>query len=118
MDRKELIEQCTERLYGDPEKGGHFFAIWVPRQTGKTWLMRKTIEKLSELYGARFQIGALSMQGGVLSEDDPCSDFLRQAPRLMRNGFGIGDLPRPSGWDEWLDLSQRNYRTVQHGIAG
>ncbi|MCP4349120.1 MAG: hypothetical protein GY795_26870, partial [Desulfobacterales bacterium] len=40
VERRELIEKCTEQLVGIPEEGGHYFTMWGPRQTGKTWLMR------------------------------------------------------------------------------
>ncbi len=38
VDRTELIEKCAGQLAGIPEEGGHYFTIWGPRQTGKTWL--------------------------------------------------------------------------------
>ena len=34
VNRKKLIETCTEQLIGIPEEGGHYFTIWGPRQTG------------------------------------------------------------------------------------
>ena len=40
VPRSEIIERCFMQLIGNPEKGGHFFTIWSPRQCGKTWLMR------------------------------------------------------------------------------
>ena len=41
VPRKELIDRCVSQLVGNIEKGGHYFTIWAPRQTGKTWLMRE-----------------------------------------------------------------------------
>ena len=47
IERKELIERCFSQLIGKPDKGGHYFTIWAPRQTGKTWLIRQVMKKNS-----------------------------------------------------------------------
>ncbi len=39
VPRKELIEKCMNQLIGENKKFGHYFTLWAPRQTGKTWLM-------------------------------------------------------------------------------
>ncbi len=41
VPRQALVAKGVEQLIGQPEKGGHYFTIWAPRQTGKTWLMRQ-----------------------------------------------------------------------------
>jgi len=39
VPRTELVNRTYNQLIGEnPEKGGHYFTIWAPRQTGKTWL--------------------------------------------------------------------------------
>ena len=58
-------------MVGLPEEGGHYFTIWAPRQTGKTWLMRRVTERIRNAQGDRFITACLSMQGVVLEEDDP-----------------------------------------------
>ena len=40
VERNDLVEQCMNQLLGKAEEGGHYFTIWAPRQTGKTWLIR------------------------------------------------------------------------------
>ncbi|HEC84934.1 MAG: hypothetical protein DRR08_09295 [Candidatus Parabeggiatoa sp. nov. 2] len=50
VKRQELITQGVEQLIGQPEKGGHYFTIWAPRQTGKTWLMRQIRANISKRY--------------------------------------------------------------------
>jgi hypothetical protein len=50
VKREELIAQGVEQLIGQPEKGGHYFTIWAPRQTGKTWLMRQIRAEISKCY--------------------------------------------------------------------
>jgi hypothetical protein len=44
VDRQTLVERCIDQLVGIPDQGGHYFTIWAPRQTGKTWLMRQMRE--------------------------------------------------------------------------
>ena len=47
--RKELIEKTYLQLTGEnPKKGGHYFTVWAPRQTGKTWVMQEVIEKIEQ----------------------------------------------------------------------
>jgi len=50
VKREELIAQGVEQLIGQPETGGHYFTIWAPRQTGKTWLMRQIRADISKRY--------------------------------------------------------------------
>ena len=61
MERRELIEHCMEQLIGDPEEGGHYFTIWAPRQTGKTWLMRQAITEIPNRYGDKFAVYHFSL---------------------------------------------------------
>lgn len=34
----------------------HYFTIWGPRQTGKTWLMRQTKQEITQRYGEQFTV--------------------------------------------------------------
>ena len=54
VPRTELVQDCLEQLIGHPDKGGHYFTIWAPRQTGKTWLMRQVQTRLTREYEDRF----------------------------------------------------------------
>ena len=36
VERRQLVERCMAQLVGNPDKGGHYFTLWGPRQTGKT----------------------------------------------------------------------------------
>ncbi len=56
IQRKELIERCIAQLVGNPKKGGHYFTIWAPRQTGKTWLMRQIKEEIPRSYPDQFAV--------------------------------------------------------------
>ena len=70
VPRRELVETCVEQLVGAPDKGGHYFTMWAPRQTGKTWLMRQAKKEIESRYADRFIVGAMSVQG-VLGADSP-----------------------------------------------
>jgi hypothetical protein len=116
VERRELVDQCTRRLIGDPGTGGHYFTLWAPRQAGKTWLMHQTINAIHAGFGGQFQVGALSMQGVVMPDDAPASEFLKYAPRLLRNGFGIPDPPEPANWSEWADWFHRSVGLFQQPV--
>ena len=102
VPRKELIEDCTKYLIGRLEKGGHYFTIWAPRQTGKTWLMREVKKRIEEEYKDRFVLGTMSMQG-VIMDDAPVEDFLRHVPRLFRETFKLEPL-KPEAWEDLTDI--------------
>ena len=61
VPRQELIAQGVEQLIGKPEKGGHYFTIWAPRQTGKTWLMRELEKNINQQYPDKFTIVKFSL---------------------------------------------------------
>ena len=102
VPRNEMIEKCLRQLIGNPEKGGHYFTIWAPRQTGKTWLMRQVKKEIEKQQGGRFLIGFLSVQGIIMETDDSEEVLFRQLPRIIREGFGT-EPATPKTWDDWID---------------
>jgi hypothetical protein len=103
VPRTALIEQCVEQLVGDANGGGHFFTIWAPRQTGKTWIMRRAIEEIRARFGERFVVGAISMQDVVLKKDDPPEALLAWIPALFFRGMAE-TVARPESWEAFSDL--------------
>ncbi|MCP4107137.1 MAG: hypothetical protein GY749_16615 [Desulfobacteraceae bacterium] len=61
VPRKMLIDSCLENLVGDPDEGGHYFTIWAPRQTGKTWLMQQVTQEIEARYKDRFTVYNFSL---------------------------------------------------------
>ncbi len=61
VERKTLIDRCTAQLVGKPGRGGHYFTIWAPRQTGKTWLMRQVKTRISTRYPEQFTVVNFSL---------------------------------------------------------
>ncbi len=107
VPRRALVERCVEALVGSPEEeGGHYFTIWAPRQTGKTWVMRRAIDEIRARHGDKFQVGTFSMQGVVVEEDDPEEAFFTFVPHRFERAFGI-EAPKPKSWDDWTQLFTR-----------
>jgi len=103
VPRQELIARCTEQLIGRPGKGGHYFTIWAPRQTGKTWLMRQVKQEIEARYGDQFIIGTMSVQGLIMEDDDPDEVFFRYTTKLFRESFRMKPA-QAQNWGEWTDF--------------
>ena len=103
VPRRALVEHCIEQLVGQPNKKGHYFTVWAPRQTGKTWLMHQVVQEIQERYGDRFILGTLSMQEVVVEEESSLERFLEVVPLLILNGFDR-EIETPKSWEEWTDL--------------
>lgn len=103
VERRKLVEECVEQLVGTtPATGGHFFTVWGPRQTGKTWIMRQAIAEIRARYGDKFVVAKLSMEGLLQDHEGPDA-LLRSTPRMMRQGFEV-HIPAPTTWDDWANL--------------
>jgi len=114
VPRTELIEQCLKSLIGHPEEGGHYFTIWAPRQTGKTWLMRQAEQEILKRYPDQFTVFRFSLGNlrGMIytpSEEQGPIDFPVAFRRLLE-----GELPgRPDiqDWEEFRELFSK-----EHGL--
>ncbi len=100
VKRNEMISSCLKNLVGAPGEDGHFFTIWAPRQTGKTWLMRQVAKEIENRCPDRFLIIKMSCQGIVMNEDPPDTDFLTKIPKLMLDSLDM-DVEAPLTWEEW-----------------
>jgi len=85
--RTDLVDRCMTQLVGDPEKGGRYFTIWAPRQTGKTWLVQQVKKEIEKPHGDRFAVKVMSVQGVILKQDDPPEAFLTRIPLLFQRFF-------------------------------
>ncbi|MCI4626253.1 MAG: AAA-like domain-containing protein [Candidatus Magnetoovum sp. WYHC-5] len=103
VNRGELINQCMNQLVGNLNKGGHYFTIWAPRQTGKTWMMRQVKDAIQNQYGNRFIVGTMSMQGISITEEDPIDNFLDKIPRLIKKVFNF-KIDTPKDWESYSDI--------------
>jgi len=107
VKRGDLLQKCLDYLVDDPARGGHYFTIWAPRQTGKTWLMREAVKEIRSRYGDMFLVGAMSMQGVVMKDDEPEEAFLARAPMLMQLAFGL-EMDAPDSWEQWQMAFSKN----------
>ncbi|MCP4150801.1 MAG: ATP-binding protein [bacterium] len=47
VPRIALIKKAYTQLMGEhPEEGGHYYTVWAPRQTGKTWTLHQVLHRL------------------------------------------------------------------------
>ena len=108
VDRKKLVEKCTEQLIGIPEEGGHYYTIWAPRQTGKTWIIQQSIENIHAQYDDDFIVADLSMQPFTfLDNEDPNSVFFGFWQDAFSSALKIDSQPLKK-WKDWLNLFNKN----------
>ncbi|MDM8515567.1 AAA-like domain-containing protein [Desulfobacterales bacterium HSG16] len=107
VPRKELVRSCCDNLIGDPEKGGHYFTIWSPRQTGKTWLMRQSAKVMERNHREKFIVGMMSVQGVVMDDEDPDEMFLEKFPQLIWEAFEMKMETHPKNWESFKDIFSR-----------
>ncbi|KPA17428.1 hypothetical protein MHK_002352 [Candidatus Magnetomorum sp. HK-1] len=105
--RKDLVEKCVTTIIDHPESGGHYFTVWAPRQTGKTWLIEQSLEKISKQYEDRFITGCLSMQGFEFNNDDPIDEFLIEIPAMIEQEFGL-KINALNRWSDFKYLFSKN----------
>ncbi len=107
VPRKELIAHCVAHLVGHPEKGGHYFTIWSPRQCGKTWLMLQAVREIEQKHPDRFVIGVMSMQGIIFLDKSDPGEFLLKVPRLLEDGLQI-PIPPLESWEAFTDIFHKS----------
>ncbi len=100
VPRRELVESCLDYIVGDVQDGGHYFTIWSPRQTGKTWLMHEVRREIEKRYSHRFIVATMSMQGVIMQPEDGLDVFLSRLPQLFRETFHV-DIPTPGDISEF-----------------
>jgi len=111
VPRRELVETCTEQLIGRPgESGGHYFTIWAPRQTGKTWLMREARRQIKERCGDQFIVADMSMQRVILHKSDTEEQFLSDLPHHLQFEFGFDEAPSVVRWSDFADVFRTERR--------
>ncbi|MFP4419217.1 MAG: AAA-like domain-containing protein [Desulfococcaceae bacterium] len=107
VERVALVNRTKEQLIGNPEKGGHYFTVWAPRQTGKTWLMRQVKREIEKHHSDQFSIGLMSMQGVILKPEDPPEAFLSRVPLFFQRFFNV-PVEAPADWETFGNLFSRS----------
>ncbi|MFP4347558.1 MAG: AAA-like domain-containing protein [Desulfococcaceae bacterium] len=107
VGRDDLVNGCAEQLVGDPGKGGHYFTVWAPRQTGKTWLVQQVKKEIEKRLGDRFDVAMMSMQGVIMKQDDPPEAFLSRIPLLFQRFFKQS-VEKPEDWETLSSLFSKS----------
>lgn len=108
VSRTNLVEHCINQLIDDPQEGGHYFTIWAPRQTGKTWLMRQMLQEIPQRYHETFAVFHFSL-GRLrgMSELPPGTrEFPDEFGELLESV--LPGHPNVSGWKEFYELFSRD----------
>ncbi len=110
VKREKLVNHCIEQLVGNPEKGGHYFTIWAPRQTGKTWLMRQALQEIPKRYGDQFMLfhfslGRLRGMGKEPSTEWGKMDFPQAFGELLESV--LPGHPKVTNWKDFYELFSR-----------
>jgi len=106
VERKELVEKCIAQLTGNPDKGGHYFTIWAPRQTGKTWLMRQVEAEIPLRYPDQFTVFTFSL-GDLRGVADIAPDYSEKftMPRPLTETLQ-DQLPGNPHVENWAEFSR------------
>jgi AAA-like domain len=110
VPRTDLVNQCLNSLIGSDSDNeeGHYFTIWAPRQTGKTWLTQQVRKRIEAEYPDQFTVGMMSMQGTILLPDDPPEAFLNQVDYLIKETFDITLTSAPNSWNAFKYLFHKD----------
>jgi hypothetical protein len=110
VSRKNLVKSCMENLIGEPQEGGHYFTIWAPRQTGKTWLMNRVIREMSERHQDRFDILNFSfgvLRGNIFRDSEEPGDVAQALGNLLKEK--LPENPNIKTWGDFRELfSKKN----------
>jgi len=91
--REKLIEKAYINMIGEnPPEGGHYFTVWAPRQTGKTWLMQQILSRLRK--DPRFHTLKINLE--ILKRKKKVGEIIKIIAKeigkgLDRNFRGIDD---------------------------
>jgi hypothetical protein len=110
VKRQKLIAQGVEQLIGPPKIGGHYFTIWGPRQTGKTWLMRQIQADIAKRYPDytvySFSLGDLRGMSYTLSEESGDISLPHGLSKILKRE--LPEHPVVKDWDEFRALFSKD----------
>ncbi|MCU0286316.1 MAG: ATP-binding protein, partial [Acidobacteria bacterium] len=85
MPRESLIEKAYLNMLGEvPSEGGHYFTVWAPRQTGKTWLMQQILHRLNK--DPRFHSLKINLE--ILKRKTNVGEILEILAKEIGDGLG------------------------------
>ena len=85
VPREALIERAYSQLLGhNPQRGGHYFTVWAPRQAGKTWVMQQILHKLQK--DPRFDVLKINLE--ILKDRKNPADIFEIIAAEIGEGVG------------------------------
>lgn len=108
VERRTLVERCVSQLVGIPDEGGHYFTIWGPRQTGKTWVIRQATEEIEEHYADRFTVFHFSLGTlrGMSFTPTSEQDFPHRFGEVLN--MMLPGKPEVGNWQGFYELFSRS----------
>ncbi len=105
VPRTALIDRAIHQLVGEShEDGGHFFTVWAPRQTGKTWLMWQTLYRLK----AEGNFTVVCMSAGILKDVKKEERIVEMFYELIQDELNF-KIPTFENWDGIKTLFTKQY---------
>ncbi len=102
--RKALIDKAYVSLVGEnPSEGGHYFTVWAPRQTGKTWVMQQALHKLQK--DDRFDVLKVNLE--ILKDRKNPADIFAIIARKIGEGLGK-TFTGIDNQDKFQDIFKKN----------
>lgn len=100
VPRIELIERIKNQLTGhDTKKGGHYFTVWAPRQTGKSWALIHTVAQLKS--DERFHCAYITME--IMKENESVNEVYSYIKDSI-NRLTELNLPEINGRKDFQEL--------------
>jgi hypothetical protein len=86
--REGLIDRAYAQLMGEnPEEGGHYITVWAPRQTGETWVMQETVQKIEKMEDYEVGIFSLGSVKKEKNEKEVISAFVDKLSEVFQKEF-------------------------------
>jgi len=99
--REELVQKAIMQLRGEnPEKGGHYFTVWAPRQAGKSWSLREALWQLQQ--DDRFYTVKVNLQLGFM-EALPVAQYIVKQINMYLN-LGIAN---PESLEDFQEIFKK-----------
>jgi len=108
VPRTDIVQQYLDQLIGHPKKGGHYFTVWAPRQTGKTWLTRQIVQEIKALYPDQYEILSFSLgvlRGISIPKDQNSDEIPKSFSDIISEKFP--NEPNVKDWKEFRDMFSR-----------
>ena len=108
---RSLVNQCLNSLIGSDSdnESGHYFTIWAPRQTGKTWLTRQVVHEIKARYPDQYEILSFSLgvlRGISIPENQNSDEIPNSFSDIISEKFP--NEPVVKKWKEFRDMFRRN----------